>query len=274
MYAQQNIAKSTSIYNEEGKLQMIIAYSPSCNCRTYTEYFPDGKVFARRTFKVVDKKGEFIDGEDVTYFHNGSIQHYKLWKNAVPEGRAYSNYENGKLEHEEFYNNKYKTGTWRYFDKNGNLLREQLYDGRNNSWSSKKDDVTTRHYSGGKLLFTEVFKDGKLVKSDKKQEQVITIIPAKHNTDLVDGKKLFAMKCAVCHSIDKDGYGPALKDVTKRRNNIWLQQMIRNGMKLVESGDKDAVALYNRYNQKKHLNMEHLTSKQVQAIIDFLKKPD
>lgn len=272
--AQQNIATSTRVYNEDGKLQMLIHYNPSCNCRTYTEYYPDGKIFAKRTFKVVEKKGEFIDGEDITYFHDGSIKHHKVWKDALPQGRAYTNYENGKLEHEEFYRGKYKAGTWRYFDKNGSLLKEQFFEGLNNSWNSKKDDVTIKHYNAGKLLYTEIYKDGKLAKSDKKETKIIATIPPKHNTELVDGKKLFSMKCAVCHTFDKDGYGPSLKNVTKKRNNVWLHQMITNGMKLVENGDKDAVALYNQYNKKKHLNMEYLTNKQVQAIIDYLKKPD
>ncbi len=272
--AQQGMSKTTKVYSDEGKLQMLISYNPSCDCRTYTEYYPDGKIFAKRTFKVIEKKGEFIDGEDITYHHDGSIKHYKLWKNALPEGRAYSNYENGKLEHEEFYNGKYKSGTWRYFDKNGNLLREYLFDGMNNSWNSKKDDVTIKHYNSGKLLHTETYKNGKLFKSDKKETKIVTVVPAKHNTELLDGKKLFAMKCAACHSFDKGGYGPSLKDVTKRRNNVWLHEMITNGMKLVEKGDKDAVALYNQYNKKKHLNMEYLTNKQVQAIIDYLKKQD
>jgi len=271
--AQQGVSKTTRVYNEEGKLQMLITYSPSCSCRTYTEYYSNGKIYAKRVFKVVDK-GEFIDGEDLTFHPDSSIKAYKLWKNALPEGRAYTTYDNGSVEYEEFYEGKYKTGTWKHFDRNGALLKEQLFTGKNNSWNSKKDDVTIKYYKAGRLLYTEVLKDGKLVSTDKKQIKVISKTPPAHNPEMVDGKKLFAAKCAACHSMEKDGYGPSLKDITRRRSNEWLKQMIANGMKLVEAGDKDAVAIYNRYGQKKHMNMEYLTAKQVAAIIDYLKKSD
>src|SRR5690606_33199929 len=122
--AQQS--KSTRVYSEDGHLQMLIHYDPACSCRTYNEFFPDVQVYAKRTFKVA-AQSEFIDVEDITYFHDGTIQHYKLWKNTLPFGRAYSNYENGQLEHEEFYAGKYKSGTWKYFNRNGKLIREINY---------------------------------------------------------------------------------------------------------------------------------------------------
>ncbi len=271
--AQTGMAKITRVFSEEGQLQMLISYNPSCSCRIYTEYYPDGKVFAKRTFKVVEK-GEFIDGEDVTYFHDGSIKQYKLWENAVPKGRAYVNFENGQLQQEEFYTGKYKTGIWRYFDQKGKLVKEQVFEDGRNLWNSKKDNVTVRYYKDGKLLYSDVLREGKTVSPDKKNVTIVPGAPPKHNPQLLDGKKLFETKCAVCHAFDKDGYGPSLKDVTQRRTNGWLQKMITNGMKLVEEGDKDAVALYHKYQKKQHLNMEYLTEKQVQAIISYLKKPD
>ena len=226
-----------------------------------------GKKLARRTFRVVEK-GEFIEGEDLSWYHDGSVKAYKLWKAAVPEGRAYGNHPNGKLAYEEFYKEQYKAGTWRYYDQKGVRIREFIYPVRSNKWDSKKEDVTRRYYAAGKLLYTEEWKAGKLVRSDGKK----TVVKAVPKTELTDGKELFRLKCAACHAKDKDGYGPALKDVVKKRNKDWLYMMIRNGMKLVEAGDKDAVALYNHWGKKKHLNMEYLSNKQVQAIIDYLKK--
>jgi len=270
------MSKTTSVYNEEGKLQMLISYNPSCSCRTYTEFYPDGKVFAKRVFKVVDK-GEYIDGEDVTYYHDGSVKQYKLWKNAIPDGRAYVNYENGKLEHEEFYSARYKTGIWKFYDKNGGLIREYQFEDNRNKWDSKKDSYTARYFDKGKLLYTEVFAAGKLAKADKKEikpAETKKVVAVNKNADILDGKKLFALKCAVCHAFDKDGYGPALGGVARRRSSIWLYKMITDGMKLVEEGDKDALAIYNRYNKKKHPNTDYLSNKQVEAIINYMKKPD
>ncbi|MBS1774875.1 MAG: c-type cytochrome [Bacteroidetes bacterium] len=266
----QDISKTTNVFNEEGKLQMLIVYNPACHCRTYTEFYPDGKVYAKRTFIVTDK-GEFIDGEDLTYHPDGSIKIYKLWKNAFPEGRAYSTFENGKTEYEEFYKDKLKVGTWRYFNEAGELTKEKLYDGTHNAWNSKKDSYTLKTYKGGKLNFTETFTAGSLTKSDRK-EATITLV---HNpvSNISDGKKLFDLKCKACHSMDKDGYGPALKDVALRRTNSWLFQMIVDGNKLLASGDKEAVLLFEKYGGKKHLSNENLTKQQVQSIIDYLKKP-
>jgi antitoxin component YwqK of YwqJK toxin-antitoxin module len=163
-HAQQSLSKTTSVYNEDGKLQMSIHYNPSCSCRTYTEYYPDGKVYAKRIFKVTDK-AEYVDGEEVTYYYDGSIKQFRFWKNAVPEGRAYSNYENGKMEHEAFYHDKYKSGKWKYYNKAGDLIREQIYEPRKTSWNSKAENVTIKYYAAGNLLFTNVYLNGKKVKS-------------------------------------------------------------------------------------------------------------
>jgi antitoxin component YwqK of YwqJK toxin-antitoxin module len=145
---------------------MLINYNPSCSCRTYTEYYPDGKVYAKRIFKVTDK-AEYIDGDDVTYYYDGSIKQFRFWKNAVPEGRAYSNYENGKTEHEAFYHNKYKSGIWKYYNKKGELVREQIYEPGKTYWNSKAENVTIKYYAAGNLLFTNVYLKGKKVKSSQ-----------------------------------------------------------------------------------------------------------
>ena len=262
----KNLHSTTRVYTEDGKLQMLIAYDPKCACRTYTEYYHDGKVYAHRTFKVTDR-GEYIDGEDVTYYPDGSIKIYKTWKNSLPDGKAYSKHDNGQLEHEEYYNVKFKTGTWKYYNKKGELVRELVYEPGKTLWNSKKENYTAKYYSTGALVYAEVYKDGKKISSTEKG----SLKAVSKETELLDGPKLFAMKCSACHSSDKDGYGPALKGVAAKRSKDWLFLMIRNGMKLVDEGDKTAVALYNKWGKKKHPNMEKLSNKQVQLLIDYLK---
>jgi mono/diheme cytochrome c family protein len=117
------------------------------------------------------------------------------------------------------------------------------------------------------LLFYEVYEAGKKVKTTEPNtpEKKVAL-------PVTDGKALFQLKCAACHSADKDGYGPALKGVTKKRNNVWLHLMIRDGMELVRRGDKDALAIYNQWQQKKHPKMDKLTNEQVQVLIDYLRK--
>lgn len=63
-----------------------------------------------------------------------------------------------------------------------------------------------------------------------------------------DGAVLFKT-CAACHSIGGGKIvGPDLKGITKRRTNEWLVQFIQSSMKLVKSGDADAVAVFKQFN--------------------------
>ncbi|MFD2999521.1 c-type cytochrome [Pontibacter toksunensis] len=67
--------------------------------------------------------------------------------------------------------------------------------------------------------------------------------------DAVEGKKVFEANCTVCHSLEADVVGPALKDVHKRRGDEWLVKFIKNSQELVKSGDKDAVAIFEKFHK-------------------------
>lgn len=71
--------------------------------------------------------------------------------------------------------------------------------------------------------------------------------PAAQAQDAVAGKVVFEGNCTVCHSIDADVVGPALKDVHKRRGDEWLAKFIKNSQELVQSGDKDAVEVFEKF---------------------------
>ncbi|MDX5437546.1 MAG: c-type cytochrome [Pontibacter sp.] len=73
--------------------------------------------------------------------------------------------------------------------------------------------------------------------------------PAVQAQDAVAGKAIFEGNCQACHSIDADVVGPALKDVHKRRGDEWLVKFIKNSQELVQAGDKDAVAVYEKFNK-------------------------
>ncbi|MBC5992300.1 c-type cytochrome [Pontibacter cellulosilyticus] len=73
--------------------------------------------------------------------------------------------------------------------------------------------------------------------------------PAVQAQDAVAGKAIFEGNCQTCHSIDADVVGPALKDVHKRRGDEWLVKFIKNSQELVQAGDKDAVAVYEKFNK-------------------------
>lgn len=66
--------------------------------------------------------------------------------------------------------------------------------------------------------------------------------------DAANGKSLFNSQCAACHKLDKKVLGPALGDVTQRRDLEWLTAWIKNNQELRESGDADAIAIFEEYN--------------------------
>lgn len=73
--------------------------------------------------------------------------------------------------------------------------------------------------------------------------------PEAQAQDAVAGKAFFEGNCAVCHSIEADVVGPALKDAHKRRGDEWLVKFIKNSQLLVQEGDKDAVAIFEKFNK-------------------------
>jgi cytochrome c2 len=66
--------------------------------------------------------------------------------------------------------------------------------------------------------------------------------------DVANGKTLFNGQCAACHKLDKKVIGPALGEVTNRRTKEWLYAWIRDNQALRESGDADAIAVYEEFN--------------------------
>jgi len=81
--------------------------------------------------------------------------------------------------------------------------------------------------------------------------------------DPKNGETVFKKYCTSCHAIAYQVNGPALKGITKTESADWFVQWIINNKKLRETGDKDAVAIYNKYNQAAMTVFEGI-----------LKKPD
>jgi len=84
------------------------------------------------------------------------------------------------------------------------------------------------------------------------------------------GKSLFTNNCTVCHAINEQVVGPALKDVHERRDLPWLQSFIKNSQKVIQSGDDYAVNLYNEYNKTLMPSFD-FTDEQVTSIVAYIK---
>lgn len=85
------------------------------------------------------------------------------------------------------------------------------------------------------------------------------------------GEKLFATKCSLCHRLDKDMLGPALKGVGKKYDSEWLAAFIRNAPALIKSGDARAVAVYNQYNKAEMTPFPTLTDAEIMALLKYLE---
>ena len=85
--------------------------------------------------------------------------------------------------------------------------------------------------------------------------------------DVANGKSLWNANCAACHKLDRKAVGPALGDVTERRTTEWLIKWIRNNQEFRESGDRDAIAIWEEYNRSAMPNYPQFSD---QDILDIL----
>jgi len=86
-----------------------------------------------------------------------------------------------------------------------------------------------------------------------------------------DGEKLFKSYCASCHSPGANQLvGPGLAGVYDKYERDWLYKWISNSQALIESGDADAVAVYEQYN-KVLMPAQPVNNEQIDAILDYVK---
>lgn len=87
----------------------------------------------------------------------------------------------------------------------------------------------------------------------------------------VKGKELFNANCAACHQLDKKLVGPPLQKIGEKRDQKWLIKWIKDSQALINSGDKDAIAIFEEYNKIPMLAFPNLSN---QDIIDMLAYTD
>lgn len=86
-----------------------------------------------------------------------------------------------------------------------------------------------------------------------------------------NGEKLFKSYCASCHSPGNNQLvGPGLAGVYDKYEKEWLYAWIKNSQGLIESGDAQAVAVYEQYN-KVLMPAQPVNNEQIDAILDYIK---
>lgn len=85
-----------------------------------------------------------------------------------------------------------------------------------------------------------------------------------------DAGAYYEKNCSSCHTIGGgDDVGPDLKGVTERRKKEWLIRFIQSSQSVIQSGDPDATALFNKFKQKKMPDQE-LSPEEVGLILDYI----
>ena len=92
-----------------------------------------------------------------------------------------------------------------------------------------------------------------------------------YNPPVEKGKQIFSMRCAACHNVNKTLTGPALAGIDERRSLSWIVSFVRSSQKLVKSGDKDAVAVFEQFNKIPMPDHSDLTKEDIKSIVDYIK---
>ncbi|MBK0402301.1 c-type cytochrome [Adhaeribacter sp. BT258] len=84
------------------------------------------------------------------------------------------------------------------------------------------------------------------------------------------GDALYKNNCASCHALDEVVVGPALRGVDKKHSETWLINWIRNSSKMVQSGDKEAVKIFNEF-QKQQMPSFAMSDEEIKSILAYIK---
>ena len=94
--------------------------------------------------------------------------------------------------------------------------------------------------------------------------------------DIDLGKDLFKSNCASCHYLgphEKKLIGPGLnEEIFEEYTTEWLYKWIRNSAELIESGDKQAVAVYEEYNKAVMTAFPYFTDEDIDNILAYIQE--
>ena len=90
------------------------------------------------------------------------------------------------------------------------------------------------------------------------------------------GASLFQANCASCHYLgpeEKKLIGPGLSDEIFEEYSVdWLYKWIRNSSEMIESGDKQAIAIYEEYNKAVMTAFPYFSDSDIDNILAYIKE--
>ena len=90
-------------------------------------------------------------------------------------------------------------------------------------------------------------------------------------TPIEEGKSIFTTRCAACHSVNKVLTGPALAGVDERRSIDWIINFIHSSQTMVKAGDKDAIAIFEKFNKIPMPDHQDISAEKIKSIVEYIK---
>jgi mono/diheme cytochrome c family protein len=94
-------------------------------------------------------------------------------------------------------------------------------------------------------------------------------VEASGTADAALGEALFKTNCASCHKLYKKAVGPALFQVSEKYDRDWLYKWIKNSSAFIASGDAQAIAIYNEYDQSNMNAFPQLSNVDIDNILAY-----
>lgn len=86
-----------------------------------------------------------------------------------------------------------------------------------------------------------------------------------------DGENIFKSSCAACHTIGGGKLvGPDLNGITELRSEAWLIHWIKASQAMVQSGDKDAIAIFEEYN-KIPMPDQNFSDAEIKGVLKYIQ---
>lgn len=89
-----------------------------------------------------------------------------------------------------------------------------------------------------------------------------------------EGRAIFTSRCAGCHTVNKDLTGPALAGVDQRRSMDWIVKFVHSSQTVIRGGDRDAIALFEKFNRIPMPDHSDLTEQNIAAVVEYIKSQE
>ena len=91
------------------------------------------------------------------------------------------------------------------------------------------------------------------------------------NPPAEEGKTIFTARCAGCHNVNKTLTGPALAGIDQRRSIEWIVDFVHSSQTVIQKGDKDAIALFEKFNKIPMPDHKDLSPDNIKSIVEYIK---